>query len=312
MRSPIEQLIHKAAWLYYGQGLRQEVVAEMLGISRGTVVNYLKRARDVGAVSIRMTSGVFREDLLARRLEDLLGLETVWIIPDGTEGPAIDFSLAAGAILLEMVSSGQKIALAWGETVYDIVDALPMVDMERIEVMQMCGNLGAPFKFRPDQCTMELARRLRAEGENIYAPLILSTERLAKSLREEDIVRAQLERLRSCNLAVFSPGSCTAKSHVVACGAMTSAELAALVKSGAVGLIAGRIIGAEGREIDCGYNRRLISMDLGDLKAVPKRLCVARTVDKVRAVAGALRGGFVSHLVVTSELAAGLATHLKL
>lgn len=312
MRSPIEQLIHKAAWLYYGQGLRQEVVAEMLGISRGTVVNYLKRARDVGAVSIRMTSGVFREDVLARRLEELLGLETVWIIPDGSDGAPIDFALAAGAIFLELVNSGQKIALAWGETVYDIVDALPMVDMDRIQVMQMCGNLGAPFKYRPDQCTMELARRLRADGENIYAPLILSSEKLAKSLREEDIVRDQLERLRSCELAIFSPGSCTAKSHVVACGAMSAAELATLVKAGAVGLIAGRIIDAEGQEMDCSYNRRLISMDLAALRAVPRRLCVARSVDKVRAVSGALRGGFVSHLVVTSALATGLAAAFNL
>lgn len=194
-----------------------------------------------------------------------------------------------------------------GETVYDIVDALPMVDLEGVSVLQMCGNLGAPYKYRPDQCTLELARRLRASGENLYAPLVLRTEKLAKALADESIVQSQLEKLRACDLAIFSPGSCTPESHVISCGAMIEPELAALVKEGAVGLIAGRIIDRDGNAMDCSYNRRLISIDLGDLRALPRRLCVARKVEKASAVSAALRGGYVTHLVITSAIAAQLA-----
>jgi phosphate:Na+ symporter len=74
----------------------------------------------------------------------------------------------------------------WGQTVYAIADVMAYADLQDVTVVQLCGNLGAPFAYRPDQCTMEIARRLNAKGLNFYAPLVLSTEELAQQLRELD------------------------------------------------------------------------------------------------------------------------------
>ena len=37
---PAEQILHKAAWLYYTHGLRQDEVAKHLDISRASVAMY--------------------------------------------------------------------------------------------------------------------------------------------------------------------------------------------------------------------------------------------------------------------------------
>ncbi|MGB3312947.1 MAG: sigma factor-like helix-turn-helix DNA-binding protein, partial [Albidovulum sp.] len=111
MRAPQSQIIHKVAWLYHIQGMRQEDIGESLGISRATVVNYLKRAREIGAVTIRVPARLFRDDVTARHIENELGLQMVWVIPDGSDGPAVDFSQAAGMVLLELVKPNSQMGL---------------------------------------------------------------------------------------------------------------------------------------------------------------------------------------------------------
>ena len=77
---------------------------------------------------------------------------------------------------------------------------MPYADLQGVTVVQLCGNLGAPYSYRPDQCTMEIARRLNAKGLNFYAPLVLSTEELARALRAEPVIREQLSGVGECDL----------------------------------------------------------------------------------------------------------------
>lgn len=265
--NPIDQAVHRAAWLYYGHGLRQDEISRMMNISRATVVNYLKRAREIGAVKVSLSNTLFQQDIRARELEDYFNLQSVWIVPDDEN--SIAFPSACASVLLQLVTSGTKIALAWGKTLYSVVDALPSSDLENVTVSQMCGNLGGPFDYLPDQCTIEMARKLNARGKNLYAPIVLSTEELATSLRNEPIIERQLAELIKCDLAVFSVGSCEPDSHIVLCGASTAQELANCRAMGAVGVIAGRLIDESGKELECHYNRRIISADLATLRQIP-------------------------------------------
>lgn len=301
----VDKLIHKAAWLYYTHGLRQDEVAQRLGISRASVTLYLRRAREAGIVNITTSTELFRDDRAARQIEDAFGLETVWIV--GNDGLAPDPvtqvpSVAAG-VFLEMVESGDRIAVAWGRTVYAMADAMAFADRQGVTVVEMCGNLGSPYEYRPDQCIMEIARRLNARGLNFYAPLVLRTAALAAELREEPVIREQLESISGCSLALFSIGTINEDSHVIKCGALGLSELAELKALGATGVIAGQIIDADGALLPCDYNRRMISADFDAIRAIPRRLVVVQEDDKFEPLKAALKGGFATHLVVTADMA---------
>jgi len=305
---PADQIIHKAAWLYYTHGLRQDEVAQRLDISRASVALYLRRAREAGIVSISTSTQLFRRDRLARRIEDAYGLDAVWVV--GAEGLARDAadeipSLAAN-VFLEMVRNGDRVGVAWGRTAYAIADVMAHADRHDVTVVELCGNLGSPYDYRPDQCIMEIARRLNARGQNFYAPLVLATQDLAGALRREPVIREQLEAIRACTLALFSPGTLNEDSHVIKCGALGLDELARLKALGATGVIAGQIIDAGGALLDCDYNRRIISADFDAIRAIPRRLVVVQEDDKLGALRAALAGGFVTHLVLTARMAAHL------
>ncbi len=310
---PTEQIIHKAAWLYYTHGLRQDEVAQRLDISRASVALYLRRAREAGIVNISTSTHLFRHEALARRLEDAFGLDTVWLTGQDGMGlePAAEVPAVAASVFLEMVGNGARIGVAWGRTVYAMADAMAHADLTGVTVVELCGNLGAPYAYRPDQCTMEIARRLNARGLNFYAPLVLSTEKLAAELREEPVIREQLDSIAECDLALYSAGTLDDDSHVILCGAITPPELARLKRQGAAGIIAGQIIAADGSALACDYNRRVISADLDSLRAIPKRLMVVQEDAKLEPLKAALAGGFVTHLVATSAMAERLLAHAE-
>ncbi|MEI9422950.1 sugar-binding transcriptional regulator [Mesorhizobium sp. Cs1299R1N1] len=308
---PAEQLIHKAAWLYYAHGLRQDEVANQLNISRASVAMYLRKARETGIVNISTSTQLFTDDIMARRLEDALKLDAVWIAPENAylADPSIDIAVLAASVFLELVRKGDRIGVAWGRTVYTIADIMSYADLQDVTVVQLCGNLGAPYSYRPDQCTMEIARRLNAKGLNFYAPLVLSTEELAQGLRAEPVIRDQLAGISDCDLALYSIGAVDADSHLVKCGALTAAEMAALRKEGAAGVIAGQIIDAGGELLDCSYNRRVISAGLASLRVIGKRLMVVQEDSKFEPLLAAIAGGLCTHLVVGAHMAQRLLDH---
>ncbi|UVK44193.1 sugar-binding transcriptional regulator [Mesorhizobium sp. AR07] len=306
---PAEQLIHKAAWLYYAHGLRQDQVASQLNISRASVAMYLRKARETGIVNISTSTQLFTDDVLARKIEDALSLDAVWIAPENIADPSTEIAVLAASVFLELVKKGDRIGVAWGRTVYTIADIMSYADLQDVTVVQLCGNLGAPYSYRPDQCTMEIARRLNAKGLNFYAPLVLSTEELARALRAEPVIREQLSGVGECDLALYSVGAVDADSHLVKCGALTASEMAELRSRGAAGVIAGQIIDADGKVLDCSYNRRVISAELASLRAIARRLMVVQEDSKFEPLLAAIAGGLCTHLVIGARMAQRLLDH---
>lgn len=300
-----DQILHKAAWLYYTHGLRQDEVAQRLNISRASVATYLRRARETGIVNISTSTQLFADDILARQLEDALALTSVWIVPEDRQAmdPTAEMPVVAAAVFLELINKGDRVGVAWGRTVYHLADVMPYADLQGVTVVQLCGNLGAPYSYRPDQCTTEIARRLNAEGINVYAPLVLSSEQLAAALRAEPVIREQMATISDCQLALYSVGGIEDDSHLVKCGALTAQEMHALGETGAAGVIAGQIIDHDGQWLDCAHNRRCISADLDSIRAIGKRMMVIQEDSKFEPLVAAIKGGFASHLVVTTSMA---------
>ncbi len=300
-----DRIMHKAAWLYYRHGLNQDEVARRLDISRASVATHLRRARETGIVTISTSTQLFADDTLARELEDAVGLQSAWIVPEDRHAldPAYEIPMVAAAVFLELINKGDRVGVAWGRTVYHIADSMPYADLRGVTVMQLCGNLGAPYSYRPDQCTTEIARRLNAEGVNLYAPLVLSSERLADELRGQPVIREQLIGISGCQLALYSVGGVEDDTHLVKCGALSVTEMRAMIAAGAVGVIAGQLIDGDGQFLDCAHNRRCISADLATIRAIGKRMLVVEEDGKFEPLVAALKGGFASHLVVTRSMA---------
>ena len=301
----VNAAVFKAAQLYFNRGMRQEEVAVALGVSRASVALYLQRARDAGLVETRLRTEAFRHHELALELERRFDLEAAYVSDnDGDDADLYDDAIKLAAdVLSENFDDGDRLGVAWGRTLQRLSELAPNSPRKSATVMQLCGNLGTAFGNAPEESVHAIAKRFGAASRILYAPLVVSTADLANALRREPIIADQIAAFGDCGKAVFSIGDCEENSHIVRCGAVTKPELKTLVKNGARGVVAGRLISADGEPMAYHGGDRVIGVTLENLLEIPFRLAVVVGVEKTEAVLAGLRGGFASHIVLDKSLA---------
>jgi DNA-binding transcriptional regulator LsrR (DeoR family) len=85
----------------------------------------------------------------------------------------------------------------------------------------------------------------------------------------------------------------------------TKADIADYVAKGAVGIIAGRFINADGAPVLGDLDARMIGADQAALRKM-SGLLVVSGLEKLAATRAALCGGYVTHVVLDMALAKGL------
>jgi len=306
-----DEVIFEAAWLYYHDDLNQSEIADRLGVSRATVVNYLQEARERGIIRVHLAEDPFLRHRLAVELVEKLGrygLKAAFIVPSEKsmrdEEVLIRVAKGAATWLPKLLQPGDTLGIAWGRTVYEVAEALEPTPIDDMRVVQLVGSMSSPYGFSVEICSAHLAQRLGARCVNLHAPAILSNAKLAEALRNEPIIHAQIEALSHCNKAIFAAGSCTPQSHIVGSGIASRADLDTYIKAGAHGVLCGRFIDANGKQIQGTLDSRMIGVTLDRLTDLDMGLLVSSGGDKVEPMRAVIRGGYASHVVtdvITAE-----------
>lgn len=307
-----ENAVIEVAWLYYHDGLNQKDIAETLGISRATVVNYLAEAREKELIRITLAAPAFTTHRLAVELCDRFGLTAAYVVPDegaDTEDQFARVVRGAALWLPDLLAPGDNLGVAWGRTVFDLAEALETTRTEDMTVLQLVGSMATPYGFTAEACSTRLAQRLGARCLNLHAPAILSSVELAQALREEPIIRIQLDEIEKLNKLLFSVGTIKPDSHIMSAGLASMADLDHYVRRGAAGVICGRFVDGEGRAIDGPMEDRMIGIPLERLVGLPMGILVTPGHDKLAATMAAIRGGYVTHLVTGTTVAEALLAH---
>lgn len=294
-----------AAWLYYEDQLTQSDIAEVLGVSRASVINYLHEARRLGIVKITLDSEHFTAMRLAQRLSLQYGLERCIVIPDdqGRRPAAVRLGEAGAQLLSSLVSAGDMLGVSWGRTVLALSQAISPQRVPDLSVIQITGSMLATFEFSPELCTSNIADRFGARCINLHAPALVSRAEIRELLYQEPALIPQLELLQTCTKIVFGLGHVGPDSTIFASGAVTPGAIQPYLAQGAVGVIAGRYFNAAGKPILGPLDDRMIGLTLDEIDRIPMRICVSGGVAKAPAIRAALQGGHAT-ILVTDELAA--------
>ena len=294
-----------AAWLYHHDGLNQSQIAEVLDVSRASVVKYLQqaRARDVVTVAVQPNVVAVVEASLA--LQQRFGLAHALVIPDDGGMGEVSWRVGqAGARwLTQELRPRDVLGVAWGRTVLALSQSLPRASLPDLTVVQIIGSRSNEEGFSAEQCTSNIAARLGARCVNIFAPAVLSRPDLCEMLLQEPLLKEQFVRMRACTRALI--GICTVKHNSLIFDSwLISAEVSRdYLARGAVGVICGRFFDAAGQPVLGELDERMVGLSLDELARVPIRLAVAGGGEKTAALLGALRGGHLTELVTDERTA---------
>ncbi len=231
------------ALLYYQEGLNQSEIAKRLGLSRTTILNYLKEGRERGIVDIRVNGETLNSSKIARDLAQKYKLEGVYVAYVGRKAKS-DFSLrhtarVAALALHDIIAPGDLLGIAWGETIKLIGEQLPNRAIPNTEVCQVIGSMESDRLLSAEDCAIQIANKIGAQCHTLHAPAILSSPGLANGLRDEPAIKKQLKRLKNLNAILTSVGDLTETTHVLSSGLIKRKHLDEIITNGGVGFLCG-------------------------------------------------------------------------
>jgi len=294
-----------AAWLYYQDELTQSDIAEVLGVSRASVINYLHEARRTGVVKITLESEHFTAMRLAQQLCKRFGLQRCIVIPDdqGRRPAAVRLGEAGAQLLSDVVAQGDMLGVSWGQTVLALSKAISPQRIPGLSVIQITGSMLATFAFSPELCTSNIADRFGARCINLHAPALVSRAEIRDLLYQEPALIPQLKLLQTCTKIVYGVGHLDQDSTIFGSGTVVTEDLQPYITQGAVGVIAGRYFDSAGKPVHGPLDERMIGLTLAEIDKIPMRICVAGGAAKAPALRAALQGQHAT-MLVTDELAA--------
>ncbi|MCY6381763.1 sugar-binding transcriptional regulator [Hoeflea prorocentri] len=310
-----DALLSNVALLYYGEGLTQGEIAKRMQVSRATIVNMLRESRERGIVDIRVDGRHLSNSSLSRELKEKFALEDVYVSRSvsaaGKRGRAADLPLlarVAASAVRDIVKPGDRIGVAWGETIMAVSNVMASSPVEGAEVCQLIGSMISERVPASEFCAIQIANRLDARCFTLHAPGIVSSDELAGMMRQEPTIKSQLDRLTSLDVTIASVGHVGNDTHFQVAGMATLEEIELARQAGAVGILCCRYLDRDGRQMDLAPSSRLIAAELEQIRHAPKKLLAVCGRDRAEPTLAAIRGGLVTHLCVDEALANELMT----
>jgi len=301
--------------MYYQDGLLQEAIARRVGLTRSMVSRLLGEARRRGIVEIRIHRPLQFDGGLAAELAARFGLRGahVVVVPEeGNERLLEKLGQAAAGVLKGFLAPNRILGVTWGTAIRAVVDALESDVQLPLKVVQLGGAGHSRIRdYDGHALVQRVAQKLGGEAFYLNAPLVVENARTAELLLSNRAIRETIGLGRQCDVAVLGVGSTDPRySTLYHAGYFTLDELKNMIEAGAVGNVCGLHFDLQGQPTSPEFDRRLVSLRRQDLLGIPIRLGVAGGRGKVRALLGALRGGYVN-VLVTDNLVVGELLRLQ-
>ena len=293
--------ITRAAWLYYNDGLTQNRIADLLGVSRIKVSRLLEKGRQSGLIELRINSPYDGCINLQRELISAFGLTDARVVPEAPDLPAAPrIGRAAASFLMQKLAPNDLLGVGWGEASSITLRYMaPVFPSSNISVVSLTGGvsayIGDTFLYGP-----------RGNAHLIPTPLKVSTPELAEMLRREPYVRHVLDIAATARMALIGVGAVARSATLVRYGYCSQAEIELFARRGAVGDVLGYFYDKDGQILDLDLHRHVVALSPAALREIPNVAAVAAGTAKVESILGLLRGRLANILITDETTARGL------
>lgn len=295
-------LLIEVAKMYYLENASQEEIAKAMGFSRSNISRLLKACLEEKIIEFRINDTSSKGLELQEQLKKIYGLKQVIVVPTETGSEKTKQKVAqAAAIYLESVlQDGMLVGIAWGTTLYHLVQSFQPKKYFTVDVIQLLGGIGSKRLDTDGQVlARNLADKLHGECYLLQTPLIVQNKLLKDMLMQELHIKQHFALFKKINIAVIGIGSNIPEhSAVYRSGYITKKESEHLIKMGAVADICGYKIDINGNLCNLELCEKIIAIDLNQLTKLPLVIGVASGVEKAEAVLACLRGKYLKMLVI--------------
>lgn len=304
------ELLAQVAHKYFIEDMSQGEIAKELNMSRSNISRMLKACRDLDIVEIRINTRSSIGIQLQEKIKKRFNLKEVIVTPSENEDSKRKerVAITAASYLESIIEDGMNIGIAWGTTNYYLVNAFKPSRYINANVVQLMGSSGTRDQIADGlEIARSLSSKLNGNCYTLNTPLIVQNIKLRELLMREDDILQQFRRMEQVDIAIIGIGSNKPSvSALVRAGYITSEETEQLSKIGVVGDICGRQIDSNGVLCDVEINKRVVGIELEQLKYIPTVIGIASGPEKADVILGVLRGKHINVLITDESAAMGI------
>lgn len=303
-----DSFLAEIAWLHYHKGLSQTEIADRLDVSKMVVSRSLRRAFDIGIISIKIRSPFTYDEQLARRISEHFP-DVKCIVTRGSPGESAAFTIGRvfAHLFFREEHCGTKIGIGLGSTVAQFVENLTPFRTTDVSVVQLIGGLPMAGAANPFSILHTLSQKLDATGFHFPATAVVDTPAERDALFESGIPStAAPAQWRDLSCAIFGIGRIAKdkpRTALLNPELGTPEDAREILASSAVCDLLGHCIAPDGTDVRTGVSDRIAGIPGEILRAVPRRVALAGGAKKAEAIEAAIRSGFVTDLVTDRDCA---------
>jgi DNA-binding transcriptional regulator LsrR (DeoR family) len=311
-----ERLISRVLTLYYKKDRNQAEISKELGISVPKVNRLLKQARNLGWVEFNIHTPFQHIFELEQLLENRAGVKNAIVVPRLVDSPEVSLS-AIGKVaadhLLELINDDAVICNGGGRGVASLVQAIETRRKHKVTVVPALGGVQGRFNTDVNSLAVTLAEKLGGVSYQLYAPAFCDTEGEREVLVNMRQVKGVLEMARNAQIAVVGLGTLhPVNSSFLQFTSLSPQDLQEIIDTeSGVGEILARVIDKEGNSCALSYAKRVVGIDLDELRSIPLSIGIAALDNKAPAVAAALKGGYLKTIIMDDVTAIEALTYFK-
>ncbi|ARJ43089.1 DNA-binding transcriptional regulator [Pantoea alhagi] len=307
-----QRLLVKIATLYYLEGMKQSEIAQSLSLSQSFVSRAITRCQKEGLVKISVIqpSNIFLN--IERGIEERYGIKQAVVVDVADDAPDSALKRAIGSAAAHYIETRLRpndlVGISsWSSTIRAMVDEVHTPNLKASGVIQLLGGVGPNGNVQATILTQTLAQQLNCRAWLLPAQSIEgSTQEKARLVASQDVAEV-IARFDEVNIAIVGIGILEPSQLLKTSGNYYQAEmLELLAERGAVGDICLHYYDKDGAPVLAEHEDPVIGMALDKVKNCPNVVALAGGSDKVAAIKGALKGGYIDVLITDYPTARAL------
>ncbi len=286
---------------YYLEDQKQSDIARDLGVSRPLVSRMLSEARELGIVEITIHEPGAREARLLERLQLSSSIRGGVLVEEGATADATNRLLSQGAMELLRQLGVRRLGVGWGYLIGQLVSWLeenPQPSSTITDICPLVGNASIPARnYQSNENVRLMAQQMGATPHFLYLPALPESLEEKQVLCSTEVYRQIHQQWETLDTALVNIGDYP-----------SSPDFASLVRYGnllqrqrACGRMLIYYFNEDGFVIQSEQDFA-IQIPIEILKRCPNIIGVCSANTSAKALCGALKSGFFTHLVARSEL----------
>jgi DNA-binding transcriptional regulator LsrR (DeoR family) len=308
--------LYLVAYEYYVNRKTQQEIANQLGTNRVVVSRYLKQARELGLIEIRLKDPFSNYENLKEQFFKYFNLKDIFIVPFPfyeKRNYQIGTSLV-GKIVDNLLEDDKIVGLGWGNTMETISKHLsPTKKLNNTIFLPLMGGTNQlPHYFRANDFVRNFAESYGAKARYIFAPFYVENSFQKNLLFSSADLKDVVELWTKLDVAFVGIGCYIQKSPLFQNKIFDEKYLKLLLERNVVGDVLTYFFNERGEIVELDIYKNLINIPLEYFLKTPTRVGIAGGLQKVLPIIGALRGGLINVLITDEETAETVLKHITM